>query len=62
MPIPNSLDRPRHVLPTELTSFIGREQELAEIERQLSTTRLLTLTGAGGVDRQPDWRPIHRNR
>lgn len=35
-------------LPLALTSFIGRERELAQIKRLLSTTRLLTLTGAGG--------------
>ncbi len=38
-----------HNLPHPLTSFIGREQEIAEAKRLLSTTRLLTLTGAGGV-------------
>jgi len=37
-----------HNLPTQLTSFIGREQETAEIKRLLATTRLLTLTGSGG--------------
>ena len=37
-----------HNLPTQLTSFIGRQQEIAEVKRLLSTTRLLTLTGAGG--------------
>jgi non-specific serine/threonine protein kinase len=31
-----------------LTSFVGREREIAEVLRLLSTTRLLTLTGAGG--------------
>ncbi|HEX6538503.1 MAG TPA: LuxR C-terminal-related transcriptional regulator [Candidatus Dormibacteraeota bacterium] len=35
-------------LPSELTSFIGRRRELAEIKRLLTTTRLLTLTGCGG--------------
>ena len=39
----------RHNLPKPLTSFIGREQEIAEARRLLSATRLLTLTGAGGV-------------
>jgi predicted ATPase/class 3 adenylate cyclase len=36
-------------LPVQLTSFIGREKELAELKRLLPTTRLLTLTGSGGV-------------
>jgi predicted ATPase/class 3 adenylate cyclase len=35
-------------LPIQLTSFIGREQEMAEIIRLLPITRLLTLIGAGG--------------
>jgi predicted ATPase/DNA-binding CsgD family transcriptional regulator len=35
-------------LPAQLTSFIGRERELAEVERLLATSRLVTLTGAGG--------------
>ena len=38
----------RHNLPEALTSFVGRDHELAEIERLLASTRLLTLTGAGG--------------
>jgi predicted ATPase/class 3 adenylate cyclase/transcriptional regulator with XRE-family HTH domain len=37
-----------HNLPIQLTSFIGREHELAEITRLLSTARLVTLTGSGG--------------
>jgi non-specific serine/threonine protein kinase len=36
-------------LPAELTSFVGRRQELAEIKRLLSHYRLVTLTGVGGV-------------
>lgn len=35
-------------LPVQLTSFIGRERELKEVERLVSTARLITLTGAGG--------------
>jgi non-specific serine/threonine protein kinase len=35
-------------LPVWLTSFVGRERESAEVTRLLTTTRLLTLTGAGG--------------
>jgi len=36
-------------LPVELTSFIGRRQELDDVRRTLTSARLLTLTGAGGV-------------
>jgi predicted ATPase len=36
-------------LPLELTGFIGRVAELAEVERLLSASRLVTLTGFGGV-------------
>src|SRR5438105_904258 len=39
---------PRHNLPVQLSSFIGREHEIAEVKRLLATKRLLTLTGAGG--------------
>lgn len=35
-------------LPIQLTSFVGRERELAEVELLLSASRLVTLTGAGG--------------
>ncbi|WP_026554721.1 AfsR/SARP family transcriptional regulator [Arthrobacter sp. 35W] len=35
-------------LPSPLTSFIGRERELVDVERLISRARLLTLTGAGG--------------
>jgi non-specific serine/threonine protein kinase len=40
--------RPLTNLPVQITSFIGRERELAEIARLLTATRLLTVTGAGG--------------
>src|SRR5262245_53279953 len=35
-------------LPVQLTSFIGRERELAEVQQLVSNSRLVTLTGAGG--------------
>ena len=36
-------------LPAEVTSFVGRREELREVKRLLTTTRLLTLIGSGGV-------------
>lgn len=36
-------------IPVPLTSFIGRENELKEIAKLLSSSRLFTLTGPGGV-------------
>jgi predicted ATPase len=35
-------------LPPQLTQFVGRGLEVAEIRRILSTSRLVTLTGIGG--------------
>lgn len=39
----------RGTLPAEMTSFVGRRRELAETRRLLASSRLLTLTGPGGV-------------
>ena len=39
----------RHNLPAPLTSFVGREQDLARLERLLGEARLVTLTGTGGT-------------
>ncbi|MEQ4719518.1 LuxR C-terminal-related transcriptional regulator [Nonomuraea sp. B19D2] len=36
-------------LPAEVTSFIGRKHEVAEVKRLLADARLVTLTGPGGV-------------
>jgi predicted ATPase len=36
-------------LPTQLTSFLGRREEIAEASRLLADGRLLTLTGPGGT-------------
>jgi predicted ATPase/class 3 adenylate cyclase len=38
----------RHNLPIETTTFVGREQAIADVKRMLGSTRLLTLTGSGG--------------
>jgi hypothetical protein len=41
--------RPPDNLPLELTSFVGREREVAEVERLLSgRQRLVTFCGPGG--------------
>jgi ABC-type uncharacterized transport system YnjBCD ATPase subunit len=40
--------RPFDNLPLELTSFVGREQEIAEVKELLADHRLITLTGPGG--------------
>jgi predicted ATPase/class 3 adenylate cyclase/DNA-binding CsgD family transcriptional regulator len=36
-------------LPVQLTSFVGREEELTQVRELLAENRLVTLTGAGGV-------------
>ena len=36
-------------LPVQLTSFVGREAEIADVRQLLADNRLVTLTGAGGV-------------
>ena len=36
-------------LPAPLTSFVGREQDLARVEELLGRARLVTLTGTGGT-------------
>src|SRR6516225_117705 len=39
----------RHNLPARLTSFVGRERELAAVGGLVGQARLVTLTGAGGA-------------
>ena len=41
-------NRPPDNLPLELSSFVGREWEIARIEELLTGNKLLTLTGPGG--------------
>ena len=43
-----SLEAAPHNLPPQVTSFIGREPELAEVRQRLAEHRLVTLTGPGG--------------
>ena len=38
-----------HNLPAQLSTFIGREKEMREVEEHLEQSRLLTLTGPGGT-------------
>ena len=44
-----SLDVRPNNLPTQLTTFVGREHELAEADALLERSRLLTMTGPGGT-------------
>jgi predicted ATPase/class 3 adenylate cyclase len=44
-----SLNARPNNLPIQLTSFIGRAREIAEVKRLLGTARLVTLTGSGGA-------------
>jgi predicted ATPase/class 3 adenylate cyclase len=48
-PAPRTTEAPRNNLKLEVTSFIGRERELALATRILEQSSLLTLTGPGGV-------------
>jgi predicted ATPase/DNA-binding CsgD family transcriptional regulator len=41
--------RHRGNLPSEATSFVGRRRELADLKRKLSSARLVSLVGPGGV-------------
>jgi predicted ATPase/DNA-binding NarL/FixJ family response regulator len=43
-----SMDTTPNNLPLQLSSFVGREQEIAELKRLLTAARLVTLTGPGG--------------
>ncbi|NJN44538.1 MAG: adenylate/guanylate cyclase domain-containing protein, partial [Anaerolineae bacterium] len=45
----SSLATFKHNLHRQLSTFIGREKELAEVKRLLKETQLLTLLGPGGT-------------
>jgi non-specific serine/threonine protein kinase len=36
-------------LTPEYTSFVGRQQEVREVGKLVTASRLVTLTGAGGI-------------
>ena len=40
---------PQHNLPARVTTFLGRDEEIAQLNRLLPTVRQVTLIGAGGV-------------
>ena len=48
-PALRSLDARPNNLPIERTSFVGREQDIADVVELLDRHRLLTLVGSGGV-------------
>jgi predicted ATPase len=48
-PALRALDVVPHNLPLQLTSFVGRERELAELAHLLAAHRLVTATGPGGT-------------
>jgi predicted ATPase/DNA-binding SARP family transcriptional activator len=47
--VPAARPPSRHNLPAPLTSFLGRETDLATLARLLGEARLVTLTGPGGA-------------
>ncbi len=49
VPSDNGSEKPRHNLPQRLTSFVGREKEIAAITDLITQNRLVMLTGVGGI-------------
>jgi len=47
-PAPRTAPGARHNLPRAISSFIGRDRDVAELAELLETARLVTLTGPGG--------------
>ena len=48
-PVLRSLDALPGNLPTQRTNFIGREEELVKLAKLIDRSRVVTLTGVGGV-------------
>jgi predicted ATPase/class 3 adenylate cyclase len=49
LPPPRAWTAPLHNLPLPLTTFVGRDGVLAQVTSALAGSRLVTLTGPGGV-------------
>jgi predicted ATPase/DNA-binding SARP family transcriptional activator len=47
--VPAAVTTARPVAPNPLTSFVGRDTEVAQVLKNLGSARLVTLTGPGGV-------------
>src|SRR5918993_1283803 len=47
-PRPRTVDEAQHNLPTQVTSFVGRQRERIELGTLLTDHRLVTVVGAGG--------------
>jgi MoxR-like ATPase len=61
-----SLDAFPENLPLQVSSFVGRERELARVVKALDDARVVTLTGVGGVGKtrlalQVDHRSLARS-
>ncbi|MFD6261097.1 ATP-binding protein [Micromonospora chalcea] len=48
-PRPRTADATAHNLPTQVTTFVGRQTERAELGRLVEAYRLVTVLGAGGA-------------
>jgi predicted ATPase len=48
-PRPRTVDEAQHNLPTQVTSFVGRQMERIELGTLLTDQRLVTVVGAGGA-------------
>ncbi|MFN2462749.1 MAG: adenylate/guanylate cyclase domain-containing protein [Candidatus Dormibacteria bacterium] len=48
-PPPQTLERVRHNLPVQASSFVGRQSEIARVHDLLASSRLVTLLGPGGT-------------
>ncbi|AGL21148.1 adenylate/guanylate cyclase domain-containing protein [Actinoplanes sp. N902-109] len=47
-PRPRTADAPVHSIPADVTPFIGRQPEVAEVRALIGTHRIVTVAGAGG--------------